>query len=252
MAAIGADGVRKRYETGGRAVEALAGVSLDVADGEFVSVVGRSGCGKTTLLRLFAGLERPTAGAVIVDGEPIEGPSPERAMVFQSFELFPWRTVRDNVGFGLEMLGVGAEERRRRVTEWIETVGLSGFDDAYPEELSGGMKQRVGLARALAVDPEVLLMDEPFGALDAQTRTDLQGELLDLRGEAETVLFVTHDIAEALLLSDRVVVMGSDPNELATVVDVPFDRPRNVRELPTEPAFADLRRDLTDRLREGG
>lgn len=252
MAAIGADGVRKRYETGGGTVEALAGVSLDVADGEFVSVVGRSGCGKTTLLRLFAGLERPTAGAVTVDGERIDGPSPDRAMVFQSFELFPWRTVRGNVGFGLEMLGVDAAERRRRVTDWVETVGLSEFADAYPEELSGGMRQRVGLARALAVDPEVLLMDEPFGALDAQTRTDLQAELLALRGEAETVLFVTHDIAEALLLSDRVVVMGDDPNTVRAVVDVPFDRPRDARELPTEPAFADLRRELAGRLREGG
>lgn len=253
MARLRAETVEKRYETGDRTVEALADVSLSVGNQEFVSVVGHSGCGKTTLLRLFAGLESPTHGSVSVDGEPIDAPSPDRAMVFQSFNLFPWRTVTENVGFGLEMQDVSESERRQRVERWVETVGLAGFGDAYPDELSGGMSQRVGLARALAVDPSVLLMDEPFGALDAQTRADLQTELLELWETArKTVLFVTHDIGEALLLSDRVVVMESDPNRVDTVVDVPFDRPRHGRELQTDPAFVDLRRELRERLRGAG
>lgn len=250
MPALHAEGVRKVYESDAGAVTALDGIGISVADREFVSVVGPSGCGKTTLLRLFAGLEQPTEGRVETDGERIESPSPSRAMVFQSFNLFEWRTVRGNVAFGLERLGVPESERRERVEEWLETVGLAGFADAYPEELSGGMRQRVGLARALAVDPDVLLMDEPFGALDAQTRALLQSELLDLwEDQRTTVLFVTHDIEEALLLSDRVVVMGNDPNRIVKRVDVPFERPRHGRELQTTTEFVKHRQEVWQLLR---
>jgi NitT/TauT family transport system ATP-binding protein len=247
---LAARDVEKVYETAERTVRAVDGVSFEVADREFLAVVGPSGCGKTTLLRLFAGLEAPTAGSVLVDGDPVAAPGPERAMVFQSFNLFEWRTVRENVAFGLEMQGVPADERREIAAEWIETVGLSDFAGAYPGELSGGMRQRVGLARALAVDPAVLLMDEPFGALDAQTRTVLQRELLEIwERQRQTVLFVTHDIEEALLLADRVAVMGTDPNDLATVVDVPFERPRHERDLEATESFADLEREVWDVLR---
>ncbi|GGN09659.1 ABC transporter ATP-binding protein [Halarchaeum nitratireducens] len=251
MTTLRAERVRKTYRSDAGDVTAVADVSLTVADREFVSVVGPSGCGKTTLLRLFAGLEAPTDGRVLVDGDRIEGPSPERAMVFQSFNLFDWRTVRGNVAFGLERRGVPEAERRERVDDWLDTVGLTDFADAYPDELSGGMRQRVGLARALAVDPDVLLMDEPFGALDAQTRAVLQSELLDLwEDRRTTVLFVTHDIEEALLLSDRVLVMGAAPNAVTRTVNVPFERPRHGRELETTPAFADYRREIWDHLRD--
>jgi NitT/TauT family transport system ATP-binding protein len=251
VATLTASDVEKVYETAERTVRAVEGVSFEVDHREFLAVVGPSGCGKTTLLRLFAGLEDPTAGSVLVDGEPIGAPGPERAMVFQSFNLFEWRTVRENVAFGLEMRGVPEDERRDTAAEWIDTVGLEGFAGAYPAELSGGMRQRVGLARALAVDPAVLLMDEPFGALDAQTRALLQRELLAIwERQRQTVLFVTHDIEEALLLADRVVAMGTAPNDVATVVDVPFERPRHERDLEATERFADLEREVWDVLRE--
>jgi len=243
---LSARDVRKVYDD----VVALDGVSLTVDDREFVAVVGPSGCGKTTLLRLFAGLESPTAGEVLVDGDPVAGPGPERAMVFQSFNLFPWRSVLGNVAFGLEMARVPEDEREERAREWVHTVGLDGFEDARPAELSGGMRQRVGLARALAVDPDVLLMDEPFGALDAQTRAVLQRELLDLwADERKTILFVTHDIEEALLLADRVLVLGRDPNRVERTVEVPFERPRVERDVDTTEEFARLRREIWDVLR---
>ena len=251
MTTLTARGVEKVYETAERTVRAVEDVSFAVDDREFLAVVGPSGCGKTTLLRLFAGLEVPTAGSVLVDGDPVGEPGPERAMVFQSFNLFEWRTVRENVAFGLEMRGVPGEERRGTAEEWIRTVGLEGFAGAHPGELSGGMRQRVGLARALAVDPVVLLMDEPFGALDAQTRALLQRELLEIwERQRQTVLFVTHDIGEALLLADRVVVMGTAPNDVATVVDVPFERPRHERDLEATERFAALEREVWDVLRE--
>ena len=251
MTTLRAEHVRKTYRSDAGNVTAVEDVSLTVADREFVSIVGPSGCGKTTLLRLFAGLETPTEGRVLVDDDRIECPSPERAMVFQSFNLFDWRTVRGNVAFGLERQGVPETERRERVNDWLDTVGLADFADAYPDELSGGMRQRVGLARALAVHPDVLLMDEPFGALDAQTRAVLQSELLDLwEDRRTTVLFVTHDIEEALLLSDRVLVMGATPNVVTRTVDVPFERPRHGRELETTPAFTDYRREIWDHLRD--
>jgi NitT/TauT family transport system ATP-binding protein len=236
-----------------QAVRALDGVSFTVERDEFVVVVGPSGCGKSTLLRLFAGLIEPTSGAAIANGEPVTGPDPDRAMVFQEFNLFPWRTTRGNVAFGLEMRGVPEAERNRIAGEYIELVGLDGFAGRYPDELSGGMRQRVGLARALAVDPSVLLMDEPFGAVDARTRETLQRELLRIRErDRKTIRFVTHDIDEALVLADRVLVMGADPNRIAATIDVPFDRPRYGRGLETTAEFTALERRVRSVLRDEG
>ncbi|SEO86116.1 NitT/TauT family transport system ATP-binding protein [Halogranum amylolyticum] len=233
---VDVDGLGKRYESERQTVQALADVNFDVGDGEFVCIVGPSGCGKTTLFRLIAGLEMPTSGAVRLDGTPVEGPGTDRGMVFQEYGLFPWRTVRENVAFGLEEQGVEKTERKRRIREMLDLVGLSDFADAYPKELSGGMKQRVGIARALAVDPELLLMDEPFGAVDAQTRDMLHAELLSIWSETQkTVLFVTHDVEEAVTLSDRVVVMAADPGRVREVVNVDLARPRE----RTDAAFAE-------------
>ena len=229
------DGLGKRYDSDRQTVQALADVNFAVGASEFVCLVGPSGCGKTTLFRLIAGLETPTAGVVELDGSPVTGPGTDRGMVFQEYGLFPWRTVRGNVAFGLEEQGLDGEARRRRVEEMIELVGLDGFGDAYPKELSGGMKQRVGIARALAVDPELLLMDEPFGSVDAQTRDMLHAELLDVWAETEkTVLFVTHDVEEAVTLADRIVVMAANPGRVREVVTIDLDRPRT----RTSAAFA--------------
>ena len=227
-AGVRVDGVSKRYSSEGSSVQALKGVSFEVVPGEFVCVVGPSGSGKTTLFRIIAGLERPTDGSVYLDGDRVEEPGPEMGIVFQEYHLFPWRTVRGNVAFGLEKRGVPAGKRNRRVRELLELVGLEEFGDAYPKELSGGMKQRVGIARALAVEPDLLLMDEPFGAVDAQTRGILQDELLDLwQHTGKTVLFVTHDVEEAVKLADRIVVMDADPGRVREIVDVDLPRPRS-------------------------
>jgi len=221
------DGVSKRYDGANGPVQALDHVAFDVADGEFVCIVGPSGCGKTTLFRIIAGLEPATTGHVALDGGRVDGPSTDLGLVFQEYHLFPWRTVAGNVGFGLEQAGVATAERERRVRDLLDLVGLDGFADTYPRDLSGGMKQRVALARALAVDPGLLLMDEPFGAVDAQTKTMLQDELLDIwRETGKTVLFVTHDVEEAVKLADRVVVMAKEPGRIREVVDVDIDRPR--------------------------
>ena len=221
------DGVGKRYGGVEGPVQALEGVSFDVSDGEFVCIVGPSGCGKTTLFRIIAGLEAATEGTVLLDGERVEGPTPNMGVVFQEYHLFPWRTVRGNVGFALEKTGVDGETRRERVDRLIELVGLEGFGDSYPKSLSGGMKQRVAIARALAADPDLLLMDEPFGAVDAQTREMLQSELLDIWRETEkTVLFVTHDVEEAVKLADRIVVMGKEPGRVDEIVGIDLPRPR--------------------------
>ena len=219
--------VTKHYEGSDEPIRALEGVSFDVSDGEFVCIVGPSGCGKTTLFRIIAGLEAATAGDVFLNDERVDGPTPDMGVVFQEYHLFPWRTVRGNVGFGLEKGGVGGEKRRQRVDRLVELVGLEGFGDSYPKALSGGMKQRVAIARALAVDPDLLLMDEPFGAVDAQTREMLQSELLEIwRETGKTVLFVTHDVEEAVKLADRIVVMAKEPGRVRETIDVDLPRPR--------------------------
>ncbi|PSQ56874.1 nitrate ABC transporter ATP-binding protein [Halobacteriales archaeon SW_8_68_21] len=228
-ASVALDAVGKRYAADGDGdpVRALEHVSFSVADGEFVCLVGPSGCGKTTLFRVVAGLTEATNGRVLLDGTEVTEPTTDMGVVFQEYHLFPWLTVAENVGFGLERTDRSSAERERRVDEMLDLVGLTEFRDAYPKSLSGGMKQRVAIARALAVDPDLLLMDEPFGAVDAQTREMLQRELLDVwASTGKTVLFVTHDVAEAVALADRIVVMAADPGRVREVVDVDVDRPR--------------------------
>jgi NitT/TauT family transport system ATP-binding protein len=211
----------------GAAIEALRDINLDIATGQFVSLVGASGCGKTTLLRILDGLIQPSEGEILLDGRPVRRPGPDRGFVFQSDALLPWRTVLDNVALGLEARGFGRKEARDRARPQIELVGLSEFQGYFPAEISGGMRQRVNLARALAVDPEVLLMDEPFASLDAQTREIMQGELLRIwNAERKTVVFVTHQIDEAAYLSDRVVVLTTRPGRIREVVDMDLPRPR--------------------------
>ena len=226
--------VTKRYVSArtGEQVEALTPVTLDVRQGEFLAIVGPSGCGKSTLLKMVAGIETLSSGRILVDGRVISGPSPERVLVFQQYALFPWKTVRENIEFGLRAAGIPKAERDRRVDRHIDMVGLRGFETRYPHELSGGMQQRCALARALVVDPKVLLMDEPLAAVDAQTRVLLQEELLDLWGQVKpaqdrkSVVYVTHNIDEAIYLADRVVVMSARPGSIKEIIDVDLDRPR--------------------------
>jgi NitT/TauT family transport system ATP-binding protein len=216
---------------------ALDDVNLKVMEGEFVSIVGPSGCGKTSFLSVVDGLIAATAGRVMVDGQLVAGPGPDRAMVFQDSSLLPWRTVLRNIVYGLECLGVSASEAKMRARQFIGMVGLTGFEDHYPHELSGGMQQRVNLARALVVDPKILLMDEPFAALDAQTREVMQEELLQIWLRAKkTVLFITHQIDEAIYLSDRVVVFSARPGRVKKVIDIDLERPRKLR-IKREPRF---------------
>ncbi len=223
------DHVTKRFESqrdGVRAV-ALEDISLAIRNNEFVSIVGRSGCGKTTLLNMIAGLLRPSSGTILIDGQPVTGPGSNRGMVFQHASLFPWLTAIENIEFGPLNAGVPKAERRQQAQELIELVRLGGFEKKYPRELSGGMQQRVAIARALAVDPDILLMDEPFGALDELTRSEMQEELLRIwQARRKTVVFVTHSIMEALYLSDRVVVLSPHPGRLRTQVRVEIPRPR--------------------------
>jgi NitT/TauT family transport system ATP-binding protein len=234
------DRLTKRYyvERDGRQVLALSDVSLSVADGEFVAIVGPSGCGKTTLLNIVAGLLGYDRGAVSIDGRRIEGPGVERSVVFQHASLLPWRTIAGNVRYGMELQRrFDAAAMRERTEHFITLVGLAGFEKHYPSELSGGMQQRVNLARALASDPQVLLMDEPFAALDAQTREFMQAELLKIWSQArKTVLFITHQINEAVYLADRVAVMTSRPGTIKGVFEVPFERPRSLS-LKRDPRF---------------
>jgi ABC-type nitrate/sulfonate/bicarbonate transport system ATPase subunit len=229
---------------------ALADVDLSIADGELVTIVGPSGCGKSTLLMLIAALIRPTSGSVRLDGKPVAAPGPDRALVFQDFALLPWRTVLDNVALGLELKGVGAAERRATARRHIAMVGLAAFERAYPHQLSGGMRQRVGIARALAVEPQVLLMDEPFGALDAQIRQVMGSELLRIweRGR-KTILFVTHDIDEAIYLADRTIVMSASPGRVIADIPIKLARPRPL-EIRNEPAFTAYRQRIWDLLQQ--
>jgi NitT/TauT family transport system ATP-binding protein len=220
---------------------ALGDVSIDIADNEFVTVVGPSGCGKTTLMNILAGLETATSGRASVDGRTITGPGPDRGVIFQQYALFPWLTVRKNVEFGLRTAGVGRAERRRTAEHFIDLVGLSDFADALPRQLSGGMKQRCAIARAYAVNPSILLMDEPFGAVDALTRVRLQEQLLTTWSqEKRTVVFITHDVDEAVFLANRVVVMAARPGRIVEVIDVGLPYPRT-EELRLSPAFTALR-----------
>ncbi|MDG5776954.1 ABC transporter ATP-binding protein [Haloarculaceae archaeon H-GB1-1] len=249
LARIEVDGVGKAFDSGsGDRVQALSNVDFAVDEGEFVCIVGPSGCGKTTLFRIIAGLETPTSGTVRLDGDAVTEPDMDRGMVFQEYGLFPWRTARGNVEFGLEQTDADERERARRAQEMIDLVGLDGFEDAYPSELSGGMKQRVGIARALAVDPEVLLMDEPFGSVDAQTRDMLHDELLRIWAKTEkTILFVTHDVEEAVTLADRIVVLTNGPGTVNEIVPVDLDRPRS----RTDDAFGRHQERVLDLIRDG-
>ena len=231
-------------------VRALHGFDIDVQEGEFLSIVGPSGCGKSTFLNVVLGLIKPDSGDLRMRGRPILGPGTDRAMVFQEFGLLPWRTVQNNVELGLELKRVPTATRRTVSQGLIEMVGLSGFEGHYPHELSGGMKQRVGLARALATDPDVLLMDEPFAALDAQTRDIMQAELLRIWHEArKTVLFVTHQIEEAVYLSDRVMVMTKRPGHAKRTFAIDLPRPRDY-EMRVTPKFNDLKLEIWNALKD--
>ncbi len=236
--------VRKVFDLGKERFVALGGVSLDLVDNEFVTVVGPSGCGKSTLMNMLAGLEEPTSGTALVDGKPVNGPSPERGVIFQQYALFPWLTVRKNVEFGLKNAGVPAGERRERAQHFIDMVGLTDFADALPKMLSGGMKQRCAIARAYAMNPKILLMDEPFGALDALTRVRMQEHLLQTwEQEKRTVMFITHDVDEAVYLANRVVVMAARPGRIHKIIDVNLPYPRT-EEVRLSPEFAELRNEI--------
>jgi NitT/TauT family transport system ATP-binding protein len=239
------NGVGKEFEFQGQSIKALRGANLTVRKGEFICLIGASGCGKSTLLRIVAGFETPSHGEALMWGKPIEGPDPTRGMVFQDYGLFPWLSVRANIGFGPRSGGRPAAEVKDTVDHFIELVGLKRFADAYPHQLSGGMKQRVAIARVLANDAEVVLMDEPFGALDAMTRERLQDELLELwQRTGLTVLFVTHAIEEAIFLADRVVVMTPGPGRIDSEFRVELPRPRDI----AGPEFNEMRRLLSSKL----
>ncbi|MEM7338185.1 MAG: ABC transporter ATP-binding protein [Actinomycetota bacterium] len=240
--------VIKDYRTGRTSVRALDDVDLDVAPGELVCIVGASGCGKSTLLNIVGGLETATSGRVEVGGDQIVGPGPDRGMVFQAYSLFPWRSVADNIGFGLELAKVGRHERQERIDVLLGIMGLTEYRDRLPRELSGGMRQRVAIARALAPEPDVLLLDEPFGALDAQTKRHLQDFLRTvwLRTRA-TIAMVTHDVAEAVYLAQRIYVMTPHPGRVAEVIEVPFG-PNRGPAVRRDPRFSDLVDEIEDLL----
>lgn len=238
------DNVYKEYEGRNGKTVALNGVNLDIAENEFVCVVGPSGCGKSTLLNIIAGLLEPTSGQALLDGKVIEGTGVERGVVFQQYALFPWRTVLKNVMFPLEMKRMPKDKAEPIAKKYIKAVGLEGFENAYPKELSGGMRQRVAIARAYAADPEVLLLDEPFGALDAQTRVQLQSELLNTwEHEKKTCFFITHDVDEAIILAQRVVIMSARPGRIKKIVDIDIPYPRT-QETKSEPRFLELKAEI--------
>ena len=231
------DALEKAFESARGPVTALRGVSFDVHRREFICVIGPSGCGKSTLIRMVAGLETPTGGEMRLDGRPIRRPGADRGMVFQNYTLFPWLTVERNVMFGPRVSGDGSHRPEAEARQWIEMVGLSGFEHHYPNQLSGGQKQRVAIARALANRPRIMLMDEPFGALDAQTRATMQDYLMQIWRNVElTVLFITHDLDEAIYLADRVVVLGRNPGHVKEIIDVPVPRPRTPEQV-LDPTF---------------
>ncbi len=222
------DHVVKTYQTRSGETVALNGIDLEIKENEFICVVGPSGCGKSTLLNIIAGLLEPTSGQVYVDGKAVEGPGPDRGVVFQQYALFPWLTVQKNVEFGLQLQGMDKEKAQEEARKYLKMVDLEAFASSYPKELSGGMKQRVAIARAYAVNPQVLLMDEPFGALDAQTRTQLQSELLATwEKERKTCFFITHDVEEAIVLAQKVIIMSARPGRIKEIVDIQIPYPRN-------------------------
>lgn len=244
------DRVGKRFVARAGEVHAVQDFTLEVARGEVVCIVGPSGCGKSTVLNMLAGFVRPTTGRVLLEGQPVEGVEPRCGMIFQSYALFPWMTVLENVAYGPRVRGVGRRERRAIARRWLERVGLAGFERAYPGELSGGMQQRVALCRALANEPEVLLCDEPFAALDAMTRQAMQQELLRMvAGSGQTVLFITHSIDEALVLSDRIVVMTARPGRIKAELANELPRPRGLEVQLTE-AFLQMKRRLWELVAE--
>jgi len=234
---------------GAEPTRALEPVSLTVADNDFITILGPSGCGKSTLLRIVAGLDRATTGRVVLDGAAVTGPGPDRGMVFQSYTLFPWLSVADNIAFGLREQGVREDERRRTAHEWCARVGLTGFERHYPKQLSGGMQQRTAIARVLANDPKIMLLDEPFGALDYQTRALMQEMLLEIwQRERKTVMFVTHDIEESIFLASRVVVMSARPGRIKADVPIDLPYPRHYT-VKTSLEFSALKARLTEEIR---
>ena len=242
------DNVYKEYQGRNGKTIALNGVNLDIKENEFICVVGPSGCGKSTLLNIIAGLLEPTSGTVTLDGKVIEGTGVERGVVFQQYALFPWRTVLKNVMFPLEMKKVPKDEAEAIARKYIKSVGLEGFEKSYPKELSGGMKQRVAIARAYAANPEVLLLDEPFGALDAQTRVQLQTELLETwEKEKKTCFFITHDVDEAIILAQRVIIMSARPGRIKKIVDIDIPYPRT-QATKTEPRFLELKSEIWNQV----
>ena len=250
--ALEVTGLTKRFETPREVVTALDDVSFSVHKRELLSVIGPSGCGKSTLVRILAGLETPSGGEVRVYGEPVSGPGSDRGMVFQGYTLFPWRTVKENVMFGPRMAGTSAFTADSEAREWIELVGLSKFENAYPHQLSGGMKQRVAIARALANQPRVLFMDEPFGALDAQTRCQMQSYLLEIWKNVDiTIVFITHDLDEAVFLSDRILVLDANPGRVREIVEVPVSRPRSSDQL-FDPSFLGVRKHIDNLIHPPG
>src|SRR2546423_4952431 len=243
--------VRKVFAARGRSVTALDGITFDVHSGQFLVLVGPSGCGRSTRREMRAGLTAPSSGRVLVDGVPVTAPGLDRGIVFQQYALLPWRTALSNVEFGLEAKGVPRRERPDRARHFLDLVGLTGFADRYPHELSGGMKQRVAIARSLAFDPDVLLMDEPFAALDAQTREGLQDELLRIwEKTGKTIVFITHGIDEAVYLGQRVAVMTSRPGRVKHIVDIPLGSRTATEDVRSDPAFARYRHEIWGLLRD--
>ena len=239
------DNLSKTYQKDEKITVAIEDFDLDIKKGELISIVGPSGCGKTTILRMIAGLLEPTSGSISIAGRPCSGPGPDRGMVFQDFALLPWRSVRRNVELGLEIAGMPKEERKARAEKYLEIVGLQDFADSSINELSGGMKQRVGIARALVNNPDVILMDEPFGALDAQTMNIMQAGLVRILEKTDqTIIFITHSVDEAVFLSDRIVILTKRPAKIKEIVEIPWPRPRD----RASPEFTALRKRILEEL----